>query len=74
MRNAAAIPPLLMHESNIRPKLFDNKHAIIKDAAQANKNWLVFFFKFRNHDFLFSVKSSLKAFAFQDRNFPGFMD
>ncbi|KAL6728082.1 hypothetical protein Aduo_009891 [Ancylostoma duodenale] len=40
MRNAAAIPPLLMHESNIRPRLFDNKHAVIKDAAQANKNWI----------------------------------
>ncbi|KAK6740626.1 hypothetical protein RB195_008843 [Necator americanus] len=40
MRNAAAIPPLLIHESNIRPRLFDNKHAVIKDAAQANKNWI----------------------------------
>ncbi|RCN33113.1 hypothetical protein ANCCAN_21072 [Ancylostoma caninum] len=29
-----------MHESNIRPRLFDNKHAVIKDAAQANKNWI----------------------------------
>ncbi|PIO72318.1 hypothetical protein TELCIR_05759 [Teladorsagia circumcincta] len=40
MRNAAAIPPLIVHESSIRPRFFDNKHAIIKNAAEENKNWI----------------------------------
>ncbi|XGW17963.1 hypothetical protein V3C99_002511 [Haemonchus contortus] len=40
MRNAAAIPPLIVNESPIRPRFFDNKHAIIKNAAAENKNWI----------------------------------
>lgn len=41
MRNAAAIPPLIIDESTIRPRFFDNKHAIIKNAAEDNRNWFV---------------------------------
>ncbi|KAK6033781.1 Myb-like DNA-binding domain protein, partial [Cooperia oncophora] len=40
MRNAAAIPPLIIHESSIRPRFFDNEHAIIKNAAEENRNWI----------------------------------
>ncbi|VDP37302.1 unnamed protein product [Heligmosomoides polygyrus] len=40
MRNAAAIPPLIIDESTIRPRFFDNKHAIIKNAAEDNRNWI----------------------------------
>ncbi|KJH46808.1 hypothetical protein DICVIV_07134 [Dictyocaulus viviparus] len=39
MRNAAAIPPLLVDESMSRPRLFDNKQAIIKNAADENRKW-----------------------------------
>ncbi|VDL74218.1 unnamed protein product [Nippostrongylus brasiliensis] len=40
MRNAAAIPPILVEEAMNRFKFFDNDHAIIQNAAEENKNWI----------------------------------
>ncbi|KAE9413097.1 hypothetical protein Angca_007865 [Angiostrongylus cantonensis] len=74
MRNAAAIPPLLVDESTIRPQLFDNKHGIIKNAADENKKWIESFLASWSDDEKKLFKERLSAVGKNYANIAMFLE
>ncbi|VDM56190.1 unnamed protein product [Angiostrongylus costaricensis] len=74
MRNAAAIPPLLVDESTIRAHLFDNKHGIIKNAADENKKWIESFLASWSDDEKKLFKERLSAVGKNYANIAMFLE